>query len=218
MTYLRWSLRPANVRSRFPKRAHAKSWNSRIQPILLCRWSVEIVDRRCKPCHDTMIGMLCWVRVSIRLLNWWWRSVWLEYPPHDKPKHPETKKQTNDKLSMSGRNEYSIYWVLAHIDTISVASIKRIVREQCFNVTQTCDFELFGLLFDHFTMECWYQWSWIQQQWTIGQLHIALLNRSQIITRCLRHWIRRWWLNEMKMTNCLSTSYPWLANGSCRQI
>lgn len=82
-----------------------------------------------------------------------------------------------------------------YVNAIAVASIEWILREQRFDVAQTGDFKLLRFAFDHFTMKGRNQRRWIQQQRTIGQLHVTLLNAAQVVARCSR-----------------------LSNGSSRQI
>lgn len=104
---------------------------------------------------------------------------------------------------------------LTYIDAIAVTGVEWIYWEKCLDITQAGNFELFWLAFDHLTMECRYQWCRIQKQRSIGKFHIALLNRSQIIS-CGLEWMDYWIPPKIDTRN--DWAHPWLANGSCRQI
>lgn len=96
----------------------------------------------------------------------------------------DSKRREDEKLAFRSRWCHSDG--VTHIDAIAIAGIEWILRKQCLNVTQAGDFELFGLSFDHLSVECRNQRCWIQKQRAVRQLHITLLNRAQIIASRLK--------------------------------
>ena len=61
------------------------------------------------------------------------------------------------------------------IDSVSIAGIERVaVGEQLLNVAQTSDLEFFGLALDHFAVECVDERSGIEEQRSVGKVHVTL--------------------------------------------
>lgn len=68
--------------------------------------------------------------------------------------------------------------LLTNIHSVSIASIERLAsfREERHDVRETLDLELLGLLLNDFPVEGPQQRGGVQQQGTIGQREVALLD------------------------------------------
>ena len=94
-----------------------------------------------------------------------------------------TRPEINIFMSYCCTTNFTSKCAQTYVDPISVTGVKRIsfLGEQLLNVPQTGDLELFRLLLDDLPVEGVDQRGRVEEQRTVGQIHVALLDGAQVV-------------------------------------